>query len=275
MTPPLVWIRGWQLPLELKHKAGKRPYEGEKSPEYKSPHLEATRMGRSSQMEGRAAKDHVCTPPSCVQSCHWLKLNLFLFVLAIWSNLWFDFSSTFFSLSSPTPYIFYLFYFLSPFSLVQDPSCHQYLSVHITFCACVLSCFSRVWLYATLWTIACQSPLSMAFSRQKYWNGLLCPPPGDLTNPGIEFVSLSLLHWQVGSLPPIPPPKWLVTQFLEWWYKMLHGPSPFRVSGNRLQGIQQMKYLLKIVYWISIRALTVWNICATIHVPPFSVSQLP
>ena len=111
MTPPLVWIRGWQLPLELKHRAGKRPYEGEKSPEYKSPHLEATRMGRSSRMEGRAAKDHVCTPPSCVQSCHWLKLNLFLFVLAIWSNLWFDFSSTFFSLSSPTPYIFYLFYF--------------------------------------------------------------------------------------------------------------------------------------------------------------------
>ena len=149
----------------------------------------------------------------------------------------------------PNTLYFYLFYLLSPFSLVQDPSCHQYLTVHITFCACVLSCFSHVWLFATLWTIACQSPLSMAFSRQKYWNGLLCLPPGDLTNPGIEFVSLSLLHWQVGSLPPVPPPKWLVvTQFLEWWYKMLHGPSPFRVSGNRLQGILQMKYLLKIVY---------------------------
>ena len=50
---------------------------------------------------------------------------------------------------------------------------------------------------ATLWTIARQAPLSMGFSRQEYWNGLPCPPPGDLPNPGI----LLLLHWQVGSLP--------------------------------------------------------------------------
>ena len=51
-------------------------------------------------------------------------------------------------------------------------------------------CFSRVSLFVTLWTVACQVPLSMGFSRQEYWSGLLCPPPGDLPNPGIEPPSL-------------------------------------------------------------------------------------
>ena len=44
---------------------------------------------------------------------------------------------------------------------------------------CVLSRFSRVWLWATLCTEDRQAPLSMGFSRQGYWSGLLCPPPGD------------------------------------------------------------------------------------------------
>ena len=38
----------------------------------------------------------------------------------------------------------------------------------------------------TLWTLACQFPLSMGFSRQEYWSGLPFPSPGDLPNPGIE-----------------------------------------------------------------------------------------
>ena len=42
----------------------------------------------------------------------------------------------------------------------------------------------------TPWTVAYQAPLSMGFSSQEYWNGLLCPPPGDLPNPGIEPISL-------------------------------------------------------------------------------------
>ena len=57
-------------------------------------------------------------------------------------------------------------------------------------CACMLSCFSHVQLFATLWTVTCQTPLSMGFSRQEYWIGLPFPPPGDLPNPGIELVSL-------------------------------------------------------------------------------------
>ena len=40
------------------------------------------------------------------------------------------------------------------------------------------------------WTVACQAFMSMEFSRQEYWSGLLCPPSRDLPNPGIEPVSL-------------------------------------------------------------------------------------
>ena len=55
--------------------------------------------------------------------------------------------------------------------------------------ACMLSCFSRVRLFETLWTIAPQVPLSKRFSRKEYWSGFPCPPPGNLPNPGIEAVS--------------------------------------------------------------------------------------
>ena len=50
-------------------------------------------------------------------------------------------------------------------------------------------------------------PLSMGFSRQEYWSGLPCPPPGDLPDPEIEPASLMSLHWQVDSLPLAPPGK--------------------------------------------------------------------
>ena len=54
----------------------------------------------------------------------------------------------------------------------------------------MLSRFGHVQLYVTLWTVAYQAPVSMGFSRQKYWSGLPCPPPGDLPDPGIEPGSL-------------------------------------------------------------------------------------
>ena len=56
-------------------------------------------------------------------------------------------------------------------------------------CVCILSRFSRVQFFVTPWTVACQAPLSMGFSRQEYWRGLPCPPPGDLPDLGIEPAS--------------------------------------------------------------------------------------
>ena len=54
----------------------------------------------------------------------------------------------------------------------------------------MLSRFSCVQLFVTLWTVARQAPLSIGFSRQEYLSGLPCPPPGDLPNPGIKPASL-------------------------------------------------------------------------------------
>ena len=60
----------------------------------------------------------------------------------------------------------------------------------------------------TLWTVAHQAPLSMGFSRQEYWSGLPCPPPGDLPDPGTEpCILFCLLHWQVGSFLLVSPGK--------------------------------------------------------------------
>ena len=50
---------------------------------------------------------------------------------------------------------------------------------------------------ANLWTIACQPPLSMEFSRQEYWSGLPCPSPADLPILGIELMYISCIGSQV------------------------------------------------------------------------------
>ena len=64
-------------------------------------------------------------------------------------------------------------------------------------CVCVRVCVCAhaqslgcVQIFMTPWIVAHQTPLSMGFSRQEYWSGLPCPPPGDLPDPGIDSVSL-------------------------------------------------------------------------------------
>ena len=61
---------------------------------------------------------------------------------------------------------------------------------------------SHVWLSATRWTVACQTPLSMGFSRQEYWIGLPFPSPGNLPNPGMEPWSPALQADALSSEPP-------------------------------------------------------------------------
>ena len=75
---------------------------------------------------------------------------------------------------------------------------HTYHLYYWRLCLFVLSCFRRVRLFVTLWTVAHQAPLSMGFSRKEYWSGLPCPLPGNLPYPGIEPASLmSIQNWQV------------------------------------------------------------------------------
>ena len=72
----------------------------------------------------------------------------------------------------------------------------HYCIFHITYQMCLYwwllerCCFSHVQLFVAPRTVACQALLSMGFSRQEYWSGLPCPPPGDLPDPGIKPVSL-------------------------------------------------------------------------------------
>ena len=76
-------------------------------------------------------------------------------------------------------------------------------------CVCVLSFFSCVRRFVILWTVAHQAPLSMGFSRQGYWSELLCPPPGNLPNRGLEPVSL---------MSPAMAGKFFITSTTwEWW----------------------------------------------------------
>ena len=77
----------------------------------------------------------------------------------------------------------------------------------------------------TLWTITCQATLSMEFSRQEYWSGLLFLSPGDLPNPGVEPGSTT---FQADSLPSEPsgkPSNHYMNDSKEncWKIKKLHG----------------------------------------------------
>ena len=63
---------------------------------------------------------------------------------------------------------------------------------------------SHVWLFATPWIVPVQSPLSTGFSRQEYWSGLPCPPPGDLPDLGIKLASPVSPVLQTDSLPLEP-----------------------------------------------------------------------
>ena len=60
---------------------------------------------------------------------------------------------------------------------------------------------------ATLWTVACQAPLSMEFSREEYWCGQPCSSPRGFPIQGLHPCLLCLLHWQADSLLSEPAGK--------------------------------------------------------------------
>ena len=76
----------------------------------------------------------------------------------------------------------------------------------------MLSRFSHAWLFATLWAVARQVPLSVGFSRQEYWSGLHFFLQGIFLTQDANPHLLGLLHWQAGSLPLVPLGKKLLVQ---------------------------------------------------------------
>ena len=78
---------------------------------------------------------------------------------------------------------------------------------------CVLSLFTHVRLFATLWTAARQAPVSIGFSRQEYWSGLPCPPPEHMYTSG-RFMLLygRNQHNQKASILPLEINKYFKRQ---------------------------------------------------------------
>ena len=113
------------------------------------------------------------------------------------------------------------YFFLIIFQILEKGSNHTYHFFHIPFSkhsanyilitqcvnAWVLSHFGRVQLFATLWTVAHQVPLSMGFSRQEYWSGLHALFQGIFPTQGPNLCLLHLLNLQADSLPLVPHGK--------------------------------------------------------------------
>ena len=132
----------------------------------------------------------------------------------------------------------------------------------------MLSHFSRVQLFVTLWTVACQASLSMRISRQEHWGELSCPPPGDLPDSGIEPISLmspalagrfftTSATWEVsaaaakslqscptlcdpidGSPPGSPVPGILQARTLEWVGISFSNARKWKVKGKSLSSVR-------------------------------------
>ena len=103
---------------------------------------------------------------------------------------------------------------LIPLNLLPLGLCTQCETTPLAFLifsfadGCAMLCcaqqLSSVQLFATPWTVTRKASLSMGFSRQEYWRGLSCPPPGNPPDPGIKPRAPTL---QVDSLPSEPPGK--------------------------------------------------------------------
>ena len=85
-------------------------------------------------------------------------------------------------------------------------------SLPILLLLLLLSCFSRVWLWATPWTAAYQAPPSMGFSRQEYWSGLSLP------SPSLPILHISWCH-SFHQWKPISNISYINQQMLWWEYR--------------------------------------------------------
>ena len=106
---------------------------------------------------------------------------------------------------------------------------------------CCAQSLSHVRPFATPWTVAHQAPLSVGFSRQEYWSGLPCPPPGDLPNLGTEPRPPALLADSLPSEPPRSDAAAAAKSLQS--YPTLCGPMDHSPPGSSICGIFQARVL--------------------------------
>ena len=134
----------------------------------------------------------------------------------------------------------------------------------------------------TLWTVAHQAAMSLGFSKQEYWNGLLCPPPGDLPNPGIELPSLSLLQWEADSSPLVPlgsPPLWADVPVwmrlrLKGWARGNSHPLPTFELGHQ-KNFSSFRLGIRLKYTISSPGSQAFALGLEVYHQLSRVSRLP
>ena len=110
--------------------------------------------------------------------------------------------------------------------------------------ACMLSCFSRVWLLATLWTVPAR--LLCPWDSSGKNTGVSCHAllQCDLPDPGIGPASLMSLHWQEGSLPLAPTGKFWIYEYL-WlshtvvWQKPTQHGKAIILQLKTLKGLER------------------------------------
>ena len=160
----------------------------------------------------------------------------------------------------------YVFILFVVFCFLKSSLLYISIYIHTDRCkiyVCVLSHFSHVRLFVTLWTVACQAPLSMEFSRQEYWSGLPCASPGDLPNPGTELGPPASNTLKANSLSAEPPGN---------PHKIYKNQCIFLNSKNNVCGKTHSTFYLvtnaEQVYNLSVKK----SICRDIH--PFEIFHL-
>ena len=138
-------------------------------------------------------------------------------------------------------------------------------------CVCVLSC---VRLSVTPWTVACQAPLSMEFSRQEYWSGLPFPFLGDFPNPGIEPSS-------PGS--PVLAGRFFTTEEAPRTYTLLPEDNKFNnsssVRGLVLPMFPHSNFSLILSHYFGNSSILIiqfgkeWELCQDLFFPFFTYFQ--
>ena len=122
----------------------------------------------------------------------------------------------------------------SPITHTHSDTCSQLHELHCQQVywrlQCMLSC-SVMFNSGTPWTEAHQASLSVGFSRQEYWSGFPCPPPGDLPDQGLNP---HFLHWQMDSLPLSHLESPVVYWRLEYIFPLSVTPFPHHIHPHLL-----------------------------------------